>query len=47
MQKWNKPAAGGQRVNEKNVFIFLVIMFTRAIKMPKNDLLFVFFADDS
>ena len=36
MQKRNIPADRAQRVDEKNGFIYLVIMFTpRLIKMPK------------
>ena len=40
MQKWNKPTDRIQRVNDKNVFICLVIMFTSTvmvIKMSNHD----------
>ena len=39
MQRWNKPIDRVQRVDEKNVFICLVIMFTSrvlVIKMSNN-----------
>ena len=39
MQRWNKPTNRAQRVDEKSVFICLVIMFTYrviVIKMSNN-----------
>ena len=39
IQRWNKPTDRAQKVDEKNVFVCLVIMFTSrviAIKMSNN-----------
>ena len=39
MQIWNKPTDGAQRVDEKSLFICLVIMFTSrlmVIEMSNN-----------
>ena len=49
MQKENIPTDRAWRVDENGV-IFQFIMFTpgvMVIKMSKNDLFFVFFADDN
>ena len=46
MQKSNIPMDRVQRVDEKNVIICLVIMFTYGV-MVKNGSFFVFSADDS
>ena len=35
MQRWNKLTDRVQRVDEKNVFIFLVIMFTSRVIVTK------------
>ena len=34
-QRWNKPTDGAQRVDKKNVFICLVIMFTSRVMVIK------------
>ena len=48
-QKSNIPTDRGQRADEKNGFIFLVIMFTRGVMVIKmsNGLFFIFPADDN
>ena len=35
MQRWNKPTDGVLRVDEKNGFIYLVIMFTSRVMVIK------------
>ena len=35
MQRWNKPMDRAQRVDEKNVLICLVIMFTSTVMVLK------------
>ena len=50
MQIWNIPKDRAQRLNEENVFIYLVIMFTPrviVIKMSKTVHFFVYPADVS
>ena len=45
MQRWNKSTDRAQRVDEKNVFICLVIMFTSRLTVIKmsNDGSFLYF----
>ena len=50
MQKWNIPTARAERVDERDWFIFLFILFTpkvTVIKMSKMAHFILSFADDS
>ena len=45
IQRWNRPMDRAQRVNEKNVFICLIIMFPSRVMVIKmsNNVSFLYF----